>query len=260
MKRYLKACEINPILWNRFINKEIFKGDKRLGIITKVTGLGKDRTLVVDNGEYKILSDWLKKDSYKIKGIEIDENAKMVLIEEIDKIESKPMELIQIEQVKINNNIESLESELEYLKVIRGELLCKFINFLNTNYFKRKIYVNQCWKCGREINSLKNNFCIYCGWYECSLCGACGCNSLYPSRMLVSYKDFLINNITAYKMKREIEKINDKILKIRLDINHIRSINYKNKIIKEKNNKIINKYNEKIRTLNNLINNSNEVL
>ena len=258
MNRYLEMCKIKPDLWKGFINKEVFRNGKSIGVISEVTGLGNDRTLVIGNGERKIFTKWIREGNYYINNLEIDEESKNIVKKEIKEIETKLIKLLDTEKLNIDNNIEPLVEELNFLEQKRVKLLDEFITLLNKNYFSKKdrLYENKCWRCGDKINSLKNEFCIYCGWYKCSYCRSCGCNAPYSSGILIRYREFLRLNIKGNRIKKEIESVNGKITRISDKVKYLERENYSNKILKEQNNKLLKEYNEKIRELKSLINDS----
>lgn len=256
MKRYLEMCKIKPDLWNGFINKEAFRNGKSIGVISKVTGLGNDRTLVIGDGERKIFTKWIREGNYYINNLKIDEESKNIIEKEIKEIENKLIELSDSDKLNIDSNIEPIVEELNFLKQKRVKLLDEFITLLNKNYFSKKyrVYKNKCWRCSDKINSLKNTFCIYCGWYKCNYCHSCGCNAPYSSRILNEYKEFLSSNIKEYTIKSKIENIDYKITKASDKVKCLQRQNYSNKILKELNNKLIKEYNQKVRELKDLIN------
>lgn len=215
LKSFCLLCDLYPQILEFLVGKTLKRYGIKKGIITKIS----KQSLIVDNGEFTILKEWLRED----KGYEIDEiDSKGEISEYINK---KYNQLILEERTKqgLINELEDkkIKYEDEYSPIYR-----KLSQFLKEEFIGvyQKDYKNNCWNsscCSGRIDSEKSEFCIVCGWFKCSTCKSCGCgrtNVYGYNSELHKYKSFLdynphIDNRRKYiiSLKMKIEELDEEL-------------------------------------------------
>lgn len=227
MERYFDLFNVYPEFWNTISGQILVRGDKEIGIITRVKNYDKEKQLIIGDNERFVSTKWIKEGKYSIKNFELSYQVKNILINEIKKLEAYCDKVESLSKGS-DINFAELEERLEYLNNKKKPIVKSFISKIDKEYlsYNNKNYKNHCWKCKSEIDSNKNKFCIECGWYKCSYCSACACNYTYKSNKNIEYYKFLNSNYSVNSMKGEINIINDEILQILERYNSFRGNTY----------------------------------
>ena len=217
MKVFLKICDRYPVLWNQFIGKIVIKNNKEIGKITEVKLVGKSKQFIIGDGDRIVIRQWFEDGSFNLKEKYIDSTF----------INSMPKEVIMCKA--------GISSTIYELSILNRKLE-GLNNRDRDNYMKKLLkivrkdkYKNHCYKCGGDIDSANNEFCVKCGWYKCNCCQNCACNSMFENYI---YKSILINNSEASILKDRIEFIDYNKDRLNKEYEYItnKNIQYNNKL------------------------------